>query len=277
MDFFHKVNSKSNIGGDILSNKSIIDELQDDILTQIYERGAILPMPKYNPIYEFSINISSEQFYDPKRFFGILNTNKNNEFYIYSLVIGEGDTNNNLFYIKDNIVYSKKMNGFVLTTVKSIRVRATDSNGQISENAFKIYPYTGTALSQIITCLSGTKKIIDFITVSSLLIQIDIQPKYGQLIEIGPNVYEYYTTNPATNDYFTFHVNIEDFKINTGACLIEIFDDLRIDSLPKSIGNYTFDRYSYNGFIWNVGTFTGTNFYLFNEDIVIGNLTLYKI
>ena len=274
MDFFCKMNSKSNIG-DTLSNKSIIDEFQDDILTQIYERGAILP--KNNPIYEFSIYISSDKFYDLKRFFGILSTNKNNEYYIYSLVIGEGDTNNNLFYIKDNIVYSKKINGFVMTSVNSIRVRATDSNGQISENVFKIYPYTRTALSQIITCLSGTKKIIDFITVSNLLIQIDIQPKYGQLIEIGPNVYEYYTTNPSTNDYFTFHVHTEDFKINTGACLIEIFDDSRIDSLPKSIGNYTFDIYAYNGLIWNVGTFIGTNFYLFNEDIVIGNLTLYKI
>ena len=100
MDLFSELNSKSNTS-DVLSNKSIIDEFQQDILTQINDRGSILP--KYNPSPEISLELVNREFYDRDFYFGVLNPQNNT--YQYRLVPGEGD--NNKFIIIKNIVYSK--------------------------------------------------------------------------------------------------------------------------------------------------------------------------
>ena len=280
MDLFTELNSKSNIS-DVLSNKSIIDELQEDLLTQINERGTNLP--KYIPRNEIPLELVNREFYDRNFYFGVINPQ--NTTYQYKLVSGEGD--NNQFIIIKNIIYS--VFPFVFNKSEySITIEALDPISlNISIKSFKIKSYNPNRnynTADIMSCHdTQTLPIIFNGLIDSIEIKLDLffSNFQGSIRQQTTNSFIYTppTNGTAPDDIIAFNIiNTNNGEIiDTFAIMIEVFDDNRIQNLPRQKGTYRFNNilFDIETSEWKLGNFSTKDFYTFNSIYVIRNLYIF--
>jgi hypothetical protein len=279
MDLLTELNSKNNTI-DLLSNKSIIDELQQDLLTQINESVTILP--KYNIPVEIPLELINREFYDPKFYFGVLNSQNNT--YQYILVPGEGD--NNKFIIIQNIVYSR----FPFVFDKSEYSITIEAKDPISLNifikSFTIKPFNPNAnynTANIMSChITQTLPILFTGFLHSIEMKLDnISPIKGSISQQTTNFFIYTPPNDgsAPNDNIVFNIiNTNNGEIiDKFAIMVEVFDNNRIQRLPRQIGTHKFDNISFdtNISIWKLGNYSTRDFYIFNYIYVIRNLHIF--
>ena len=256
--------------------ESVLDELQKDLIDEINE-NSIQFMPSVKNIITF--DLINDCFFDKEHYFGVLPTNKN---YTYKLKSGEGDKDNNLFYIKKNIVYSKYMTDNVIQNEYSIRIQAMDCycNKTVKSFIIKSYQENELNLAGIITCLCENSKTIDFEKwFPPFTINIPTIPMYGTIIKEGINKFKYTAGKKAKNDIIFFNA-VSNNQTKTYAFIIENFNKKRIDSLPKKMGNFTFNRFSYDvtNDQWTFGTLRSSKFYIFNNDTYIfGNYEFINV
>lgn len=280
MDLFTELNSKSNIS-DVLSNKSIIDELQEDLLTQINERGTNLP--KYIPRNEIPLELVNREFYDRNFYFGVINPQ--NTTYQYKLVPGEGD--NNQFIIIKNIVYS--VFPFVFNKSEySITIEALDPISlNISIKSFKIKSYNPNRnynTADIMSCHdTQTLPIIFNGLIDSIEIKLNLFFSHfqGSIRQQTTNSFIYTppTNGTAPDDIIAFNIiNTNNGEIiDTFVIMIEVFDDNRIQNLPRQKGTYRFNNilFDIDTSMWKLGNFSTKDFYTFNSIYVIRNLYIF--
>ena len=273
-------NTNINKSNHLLFKQNLQYQLQKNVIQQINKKHVPIVVSFFSN-NNIEINLINHKFYDRTYYFGIINPEIQNDTTIYSLATGDGDTDNDKFYIKKNIVYSKRINDLFQQRNFYIRIGAKDIYGNTGYANYIIESYRTSEPfpSNIITCISNNTLEINFEKLNSQFnIDISTIAIYGQLKKIKKNVFEYISPIQAINDIIVFNV-ISDFSKIDLAIMIENFDQNRISNLPKSIGNFKFSNISVikkdNILVWIFGSISTQYFVLFDEYYIIGNLIIY--
>jgi len=272
-------NLNQNQNNNLNYREDVLYELQKDLIDEINE-NSIQYMSSVTNKKIIKFDLLNDRFFNREQYFGVLSPyNKN---YTYKLKSGEGDIDNNLFYIKKNIVYSKYKTDNVIQNEYSIRIEVTDCNCNKSVKSFIIKSYVEDQLNLagIVTCLCENSKTIDFEKwFPPFTINVPTIPKYGSIIKEGVNKFKYTAGKKPKNDIIYFNTVLNN-QTKTYAFIIENFNTKRIDTLPKKMGNFTFDKifFDLTNNEWNLGTFSTSDFYVFDTNIfIIGNLELINL
>ena len=197
----------------------------------------------------------------------------------YEFVDGEGSNDNTSFTISNDKLMSAILFNYELKQTYSIRVRSTDSYGFSVVKILHIYVSIPIAnginisalvnkIKQIVlTATPPSNKPLEFILLN--------QPKYGTLTRISNGIYDYL---PLENkvDSFQYIVKGGTMTSYPGTCVINNFSQTDIDSIPRTLGTFTFDTITFDGTIFTFGTMRTENFFRFINYNQFGNWKFFN-
>ena len=208
----------------------------------------------------------------------------------YSFVSGEGSTDNSLFSIINNTLYTNTILNFNDKSKYQIRVKSTTSYGNL-EKSFNIYVIIPHGPNPIFSALVNTPKRIDLTSTGSsisgeeLIYTIVRQPYSGKLTQISNGVYNLFVPdfdefgNPfrPTLDNFSFKIHEGNMTSVPIVAIVQVYTPQSLDFIPRVQGTLTFDNIQFNGDIWSFGTIHSEYFLhtLGNNLSYFGDLTFY--
>jgi hypothetical protein len=210
----------------------------------------------------------------------------------YSFVSGEGSTDNNLFGIMNNKLYTNTVFNYNVKSKYQIRVKSTTSFGNV-EQSFNVYVIIPYGLNPTFSALVNTPKRIDLTSIGSsisgqeLIYTIIKQPSSGKLTQVSNGVYNLFVPdfdefgNPffPTLDNFVFKIREGTLSSLPIVAVIQVYTPQSLNFIPRVQGTLTFDKIQFNGDIWSFGTIQSDYFFNTlgdkNNLSYFGTLTLY--
>ena len=217
-----------------------------------------------------------------KTFLGDLYTfdpNQNN-YFTYQVVNGTGSTDNNLFIIDNDKLYTNTLFNYKTKNIYSIRLKSTDNTNLSVECVIilnVIIPYSTD--TQISTLLGRDKSIVlNGIPVSGkpLTYRIVNPPTNGILMGVLLGDKYTYRANKNGNDSFTYVIHEGTMVSEPIRVAIYNFSQTDVSAISRNQGTFAFDSISFDGNTWRFGTFTTETFNQNENYSQMGNFEFYK-
>jgi len=211
------------------------------------------------------IDLINRNYFSTTGYFGYIYDRNLAPVLSYELIDGFDSDDNDQFVIVGNHVYSKlqyKQNEN--KQIYKIRIAAKYENETI-EKSFSIARYNPTNSTKPIQSVYIGNSI--FISTNQNTYTLINQPN-GK-VEKKENGFVYTAGLTAGNDVVVYKIGGDAF-----ALLIEVYNNKRIEEIPKNVGTYKFNQilYNENDKTWSVGNHKTNNFYVYNDSIVLGSL-----
>ena len=217
-----------------------------------------------------------------KTFLGDLYTIDRNQsnYFTYQFVSGTGSTDNNLFIIDNDKLYTNTLFNYRTKNSYSIRLKSTDNTNLSVEHVLilnVIIPYSTN--TQISTLLGKDKSIVlNGIPVSGkpLTYRVVIPPTNGLLTGVLLGDKYTYRANKNGNDFFTYVILEGTMVSQPIRVAIYNFSQTDVSAISLNQGTFAFDSISFDGNTWRFGTFTTETFNQNENYTQMGNFEFYK-
>jgi surface protein len=201
--------------------------------------------------------------------------------FIYQFVNGFGSSDNQLFILENNKLYTNTLFNYKTKNNYSIRLKSTDATNISVEQilVFKVViPYSSDTQ---ITTLVGRDKSIQLtgnaVSGKSLLYQIVTLPIDGSFVSVPNSNGKYvYKSNKRGTDFFTYIIREGTMSSELIRVNINNYSQVDVESISRNQGTFTFDNISFDGDNWRFGTFTTDIFIQNGNHTRMGNFDFYN-
>ena len=202
------------------------------------------------------------------------------DIFIYQFVSGSGGSDNQLFIIENNKLYTNTLFSYRTKNNYSIRLKSTDVTNLSVEQVLILKVMIPYSSDTQITTLVGIDKSIQLtgnaVSGKSLTYQIVIPPTNGLLTGVLLSDRYTYRANKNGTDFFTYVIREGTMTSEPIRMSLYNFSQTDVSTISRNQGTFTFDNISFDGNTWRFGTFETDTFIQNGNYSKMGNFEFYN-